>query len=180
MHHGRNREAVELETRRAVLVRLAALPLLGGLGACAAPGPPPPVITPTVITIRADANVNPNQDGTPSPTVIKLYDLKAQTNFMSASFFELLDSDVTRLGPEMLSKQEVEILPGTTRDVDHQITGDVKFLGVIAGFRNINSAQWRAIVEVVPGKTNYFLVQLTSLAVSVELNATRGKGWFGQ
>ncbi len=176
---GTTHKAVAHMARRACLMRLLALPLALTLGACAAPGPPPPVITPTVITIRADANVNPNQDGTPSPIVIKLYDLKAQTNFMSASFFELLDHDVTKIGPELLSKQEVEILPGTTKDVDHEITGDVKFLGVIAGFRDLNAAQWRAIVEVVPGKSNYFLVTVTSLSVSVELNATRGKGWFG-
>ncbi len=179
MPHGYTATAVDHPTRRTVLVRLGGLPLVLGMSGCAAPGAPPPVVTPTTITIRADANVNPNQDGTASPIVIKLYDLKAQTNFMSASFFELLDHDVTKIGPELLSKQEVEILPGTTKEVDHEITGDVKFLGVIAGFRDLNAAQWRAIVEVVPGKSNYFLVTVTSLSVSIALNATRGKGWFG-
>ncbi|MDQ0509450.1 type VI secretion system lipoprotein TssJ [Ancylobacter amanitiformis] len=177
--HGPTPKAVEPNARRATLGYLLALPLALCLGSCATPNPPPPVVTPTVITIRADANVNPNQDGTPSPIVIKLYDLRAQTNFMNASFFDLLDNDVTAIGPELLSKQEVEILPGTSKDVNHDITGEVKYLGVIAGFRDLNAAQWRASVAVVPGKTNYFLVTVTSLSVSVELNATRGKGWFG-
>lgn len=164
-------------TRRTALMGLMACGT--GLGACASPGPPPPVETPAKITVRADANINPNQSGVPSPVVIKLYDLKAQTNFMAATFFELFDNDIARLGPEMLSKEVVEIVPGTTREVDHTITGDVKYLGVIAGFRDISSAQWRSIVELTPGKTNYLLVTVTSLAVTVDLNATRGKGWFG-
>lgn len=166
-------------TRRQALRGALAGPFALSVGACATPGPPPVVVTPTNITVRADENINPNQSGVPSPVVIKLYDLKATTNFMAASFFELLDHDVTRLGPEMISKQELEIVPGATRDVDHEITGDVRYLGVIAGFRDISSAQWRALVELTPGKTNYLLVTVTSLAVTVELNATRGKGWFG-
>ncbi len=148
-----------------------------GLSACASPGPPPRE-TPTKITVRADANINPNQSGVPSPVVIKLYDLKAQTNFM-ARLLRAVRQRHCRLGPEMLSKEVVEIVPGTTQEVDHTITGDVKYLGVIAGFRDISSAQWRSIVELTPAKTNYLLVTVTSLAVTVELNATRGKGWFG-
>ncbi|MEP9377940.1 type VI secretion system lipoprotein TssJ [Aquabacter sp. CN5-332] len=168
-----------LLTRRGAVKGLFAGGFVLSAGACASPGPPPPVVTPAKLTIRADENINPNQSGVPSPTVIKLYDLKAQTNFMAASFFELLDNDIARLGPEMLSKQEIEILPGTTKEVDHEITGDVKYLGVIAGFRDISAAQWRSIVELTPGKTNYLLVTVTSLAVTVSLNATRGGGWFG-
>ncbi|MDQ0505587.1 type VI secretion system lipoprotein TssJ [Xanthobacter agilis] len=164
------------EALRGLLASGAAL----SLGGCATPGPPPVVVTPTRITIRADENINPNQSGVPSPVVIKLYDLKATTNFMAASFFELLDNDVTRLGPEMISKQEVEIVPGTAREVEHDITGDAKYLGVIAGFRDISAAQWRTFVDLTPGKTNYLLVTVTSLAVNVELNGTRDKGWFGQ
>lgn len=167
-----------LLTRRSALKGLFASGMTLSAGACAS-GPPPPVETPAKVTIRADANINPNSSGEPSPTVIKLYDLKAQTNFMAASFFDLLDNDVKTLGPEMLSKQEVEIVPGTTIDVDHKITGDVKYLGVIAGFRDISSAQWRTILELKPGKTNLLLVTVTSLAVNIELNGTRGGGWFG-
>lgn len=167
-------------TRREALKGLMASAGTLSLGACATPGPPPVVVTPTAITIRADENINPNQSGVPSPVVLKLYDLKATTNFLAANFFELLDNDITRLGPEMISKQEVEIVPGATREVEHDITGDVKYLGVIAGFRDISASQWRTFVELTPGKTNYLLVTVTSLAVTVELNGTRGKGWFGQ
>jgi len=166
-------------TRREALRGALAGSLALSAGACATPGPPPVVVTPTRLTIRADENINPNQSGVPSPIVIKLYDLKATTNFMAASFFELLDNDVTRLGPEMISKQEVEVVPGTSREVEHDITGDVKYLGVIAGFRDISAAQWRAVTELTPGKTNYLLVTVTSLAVNIELNGTRSKGWFG-
>lgn len=165
--------------RRAALGRVAALALALVTSNCATPGPPAQVVTPTEIVIRADANINPNETGVPSPVVIKLYDLKTQNNFMNAGFFELLDNDVTTIGPELLSKQELEITPGTEKKVEHQITGDVKYLGVIAGFRDINAAQWRAIVDVVPGKTNYFLVTVTSLAVTITLNGTKAKGWFG-
>ncbi|MGU3492587.1 type VI secretion system lipoprotein TssJ [Xanthobacteraceae bacterium A53D] len=172
--HGRG-----ARSRRALLLGLAGVPLALVLPGCAAPGPPPPIVTPADITLRAAANINPNADGVPSPVVVKIYELKSQTNFMNASFFELLDSDVTKIGPDLLSKQELEILPGAEQVVNRTITGDVKYLGIIVGFRDINASQWRSVVEVVPGRKNSFLATITSLSVTVTLNGTTGTGWFG-
>ncbi|WP_426441377.1 type VI secretion system lipoprotein TssJ [Bradyrhizobium genosp. P] len=132
--------------------------------------------TPIRFVIEADELVNPNTHGNPSPVVIRIYELKSTTSFTQAQFFELFDDDAKRLGPDLVAKREVELTPGDTVDFERDTPIETRNVGVIAGFRSGNDAQWRSTAEIKPNRDNKISVKLTAQAVSIEEEASR-KWW---
>jgi type VI secretion system protein VasD len=160
-------------SRRLVCRNLLVLPGLVALGGCGG-GTPSVKTTSLEFAIEADQEINPNENGEPSPIVLRVYELKTKSAFEQASFFELLDSDTTKLGTDLVAKREFEVKPGDKSTFTRDSPSDAKHIGVIAGFRQIDTATWRSVVDIVPDRTNSFLIQVTSLAVKIELaRATR-------
>ena len=78
------------------------------------PPPPPPPAKAAIIVSR---DVNPDSAGRPSPIVVRLYQLKEEGSFNSASYFALSDKEQATLGPSLESREEYELKPGETKDV---------------------------------------------------------------
>lgn len=161
-----------MPTRRLFCRNLLILPGLAALGGC---GGAASVKTNSLeFTIQADQEINLNENNEPSPIVIRVYELKTKTAFEQASFFELLDSDTTKLGTELVAKREFEVKPGDKSTFTRDSPTDAKHIGVIAGFRQIEAATWRSVVDIVQDRNNSFVISVTALAVKIELaGATR-------
>ncbi|WP_050631977.1 type VI secretion system lipoprotein TssJ [Bradyrhizobium viridifuturi] len=129
--------------------------------------------TPIKFVIEADEFVNSNARGKPSPIVVRIYELKSTTTFTHAQFFELFDDDTKRLGPDLVAKREVELAPGDKMDFERDTPIETRNIGVIAGFRAGNDAQWRSTAEIKPDRDNRISVKLTAQAVSIEHEASR-------
>ncbi|UGY11726.1 type VI secretion system lipoprotein TssJ (plasmid) [Bradyrhizobium barranii subsp. apii] len=129
--------------------------------------------TPIKFVIEADELVNPNARGKPSPVVVRIYELKSTANFTQAQFFELFDDDAKRLGPDLVAKREVELTPGDKVDFERNTPIETQNVGVIAGFRSGNDAQWRSAAEIKPDRDNRIWVKLTAQAVSIEKEESR-------
>ncbi|MCP1835399.1 type VI secretion system protein VasD [Bradyrhizobium sp. USDA 4532] len=129
--------------------------------------------TPIKFVIEADEFVNPNARGKPSPVVVRIYELRSTTTFTHAQFFELFDDDTKRLGPDLVAKREVELAPGDKMDFERDTPIETRNIGVIAGFRAGNDAQWRSTAEIKPDRDNRISVKLTAQAVSIEHEASR-------
>lgn len=158
-------------SRRAVV--LGGLVALGGCG-----GAPPPKVSPLRVQIIADPSINPNSNDSPSPTVVRIYELKSDTTFRQADFFALFDNDAQTLGADLISKREFELLPGAKESYERDAPIETDFVGVIAGFRDINAAQWRAIAPIKRERVNDLIVTVTALAVTVVVTKTSMIGWF--
>lgn len=153
--------------------------VLGGmfvLAGCG--GAPAPKVSPLRVQITADPSINPNADDTPSPTVLRIYELRSDTVFRQADFFALFDNDAQTLGADLISKREFELLPGQSQSYERDAPIETDFLGVIAGFRDINTAQWRAIVPVKRERVNDVVITVTALAVNAAVVKTSMIGWF--
>jgi type VI secretion system protein VasD len=162
-----------VRTRRLFCRDLLVLPGLLALGGCGG-GTPSVKTTSLEFAIEADQEINPNENGEPSPIVLRVYELKTKSAFEQASFFELLDSDTQKLGPDLVAKREFEVKPGDKSTFTRDSPSDAKHIGVIAGFRQIDSATWRSVVDIVPDRTNSFLIALSSTSVKITLaGATR-------
>jgi type VI secretion system protein VasD len=154
-----------LDERRARVRRRAvasALLLSTGLVALGCSTPPPPP-KPKVLTVdvQAAANVNPDARGRPSPVVVRVYELKSAAPFETADFVSLYEKDQTLLGAEVVVRDEFVLSPGESKSIRRD-AGDSKFLAVMAAFRDLERARWRAVSPLTVGKDNAFTVRLES------------------
>ncbi len=117
--------------------------------------------------IAAAEDLNPDYRGRASPLVVRIYHLKSDLAFINASFFALYDNDEAELGPDLLGKEEIEVLPGQDQVYSRKLVPETRFVGVLAGYRDIENASWRAITEIKKGKTNEVTLDFARLKVSV-------------
>ena len=118
------------------------------LSACASG---PPKTDKAKMTLKAEAQINPDATGRPSPIVIRVYQLKAEDKFAAADFFALFDDDQKALGGDLLGREEVELAPGEKKELQFAVKRDAKFVGVLAAYRDIRNSRWR-VVKPAPKK----------------------------
>lgn len=134
--------------------------------------------TSLVITMAANDQLNPNADGESSPVVVRVYELKSVQAFNQAEFFQLYDDDTKTIGADLVAKDEYEIAPGTTKKIKKTTPDDTAYVAVLAGFRDIDSATWRASAPVTKNKENIVTINLSALAVTLSVNEKRALGVF--
>lgn len=135
------------------------------LTAGCASGPPADVAIRGSITAVDD--VNPDATGRPSPLMIRIYELAATDKFDSAEFFDLTDNAEATLGADLLGVEPIMIAPGEARPYDAEYDANTRYIGVIAGFRDIHQATWRATVEM-PGRSITNLMRRGGLVIRAD------------
>jgi len=149
-------------TGRRLLIGAVAAALL--LAACGAP--PPPMVD---LTIRANADINPNAAGTPVSVAVRLYSLNGTSRFESADVFSLMQREAQVLGTESTGVEEMLVRPGETRKAVLVPKAGVRFIGIAVMFRDIDRAQWRVVAPIAesgPTKLVLALGGLTAALVS--------------
>ncbi|WP_117190040.1 type VI secretion system lipoprotein TssJ [Rhizobium terrae] len=152
-----------MSLKRLTGIGIALVILAGFLAACG--GVPKP--TPVEVTINADAAVNPGETRLASPVVIRIYELKSLKAFNNATYFDF-DDEAKLLGADLISSREFEMLPGTEKKYDREISSEAAYIGVVASFRDMQSAQWRDSVELEKESQNRFMIYVTSLAIRIQ------------
>ena len=121
------------------LVLLMALVLSG----CASHPPDERVATRT--SIAASKDVNPDINGRPSPVVVRIFQLHGDGEFLSADFFTLYTKEKESLGASLIASQEFELRPGERLDTKIPLAKDARYVGAIAAYRDLSTAQWRVL-----------------------------------
>ena len=152
-----------LATRRAFALGGASL----ALAACGAKPILPPKPKVLTVDVLATAKLNPSASGRPSPVVVRIYELKAAAPFESADFVSLFDKDQATLGGDVIARDEFVLSPGESMAIKRDLTADSKFIAVMAAFRDLERAKWRAVVPLVAGKDNALSVRLDASTVSI-------------
>ena len=130
---------------RTALVAAACAAVLAITSCASAPKPPKPART--RLTVAAAPDSNPDANGRPSPVVVRVYQLKADTAFKGADFFALFDDEMKVLGPELIGRSEYTLAPSERRTMELDVSADARFVGIIAAYRDIRNAQWRTLVQ---------------------------------
>ena len=117
---------------------------------------------------RAAVDLNPDHEGNPSPLVVRLYELKSVTAFNNSGFFALYDNDSSELGDDMKGREEMEFQPGQALFLERELELETRYVGVMAAYRDIENARWRAVFEVEPGSDTEVIILLDRLAVSID------------
>jgi len=147
-------------------IYLLALLLTGGCGSKPPPPPaPPPPPTRIVAELVAVADLNPNPLNQPSPLQLRIYELKTPGAFDRADFFTLYEQEKTALGADLLAQDQLLIKPGEVQRLERTLQAETGYIGFLAAYRDIDQAQWRAVVAVPPNKTTTIKVDLERLGI---------------
>lgn len=115
-------------------------------------GPPPDLGPPADLVvsreIKASADLNPDPWDRPSPVVLRIYYLREANAFTQAEFFPLYDTETEVLGAGLIASEELVIQPGESREQQAAINPETRYVGAMAAFRDIEHAQWRALMEL--------------------------------
>lgn len=144
----------------------AALLMTIAIGGCSRDKTPDP--TPIDLRLTASPAVNPDRNDRPSPVLVRVYELRSAGTFETADFFAVLEQDDAVLGGEMVNRWEFQLDPGETTALDASFQAASGYLGVVAAFRDIEQAQWRAVTPIRSGRENKLSALIGRLSVAIE------------
>lgn len=119
------------------------------------------------------ANLNPDSSGNASPLVIRIYALRDLTEFNVADYFALYDRDEEVLAQDLVKRDEIIIEPGQTLTLDREFPPEMRFVGVLAAFREVGQAKWRASTDIWPGTNGVLIIRADDDAISLELEPSK-------
>jgi type VI secretion system protein VasD len=119
------------------------------------------------VTLTAAADVNPDRNGRASPLMVRIYELRSAGVFENSDFFTLLEQDRAVLGSDQIARWEYQLEPGESMNLDATFQMGSGFVGVVAAYRDIAHARWRAIEPVEPNSVNEMEVIFDRLEVTV-------------
>jgi len=144
--------------------------LLGAtaLGCSEAPPPPPP---PGIVdlTVSAAPNINPDQTGRPSPVALTVFQLSATAGLEAADFFQLGDGKL--LGRDVRAQDSISITPGEQRELTRPLQEGAEYVAVVAAFRAIDRAKWKAFVQVPPHGTTRVHARIDGIKVVLDTDS---------
>lgn len=158
---------------RRPLRMLCALCLAAVGAGCASTQKSMPV--PYELQLEVDPGVNPNRQDQPSPIMVGLYALGSDSQFLTLDFQALQDRARSSLGPDLVAVDQLILHPGEHRLLRRQGDPAVRYLGVVAGYRQLGGRRWRQSVPL-PGarSTNlYKFWQTTPHHVSIRIEVGR-------
>jgi|GEM_PF-1719843 len=123
--------------------------------------------------IDAAQYLNPNTHGIAEPLILSIYQLKAPMKFKQATYSDLLLNTSQKLGDDLIDKESIEVRPAENASHTVQIDSDVKYIGIIASYRNINNAIWRTVVTIpnIHDKKIKYLPASKSIPIDLNLQS---------
>lgn len=94
-------------------------------------------------------DINPDENHTPSPLFIRLYELSSDKAFKQADFLSLYERDEALLGKDLLARQELaRILPGTNREERFVVNSETRYVALFAEFFQFKNAKYSLVFPV--------------------------------
>jgi type VI secretion system VasD/TssJ family lipoprotein len=103
------------------------------------------------LLVQATRNLNTDASNASASLALRIYVLRDASGFEQASFDSLYDDDEATLGSNVLLRQTLYLRPGEARELALELSGDAHALAVFGAFREIEHAQWRAILPLPGG-----------------------------
>jgi len=104
--------------------------------------------SPLDLEITAGARLNPNDQGLPLPTVVRIYQLRSTGKLERADFDRLLRQPREALGEDLLRDEEITLSAGETSKRTLEREQGARYLAVIALFRRPTGTSWKAVAEL--------------------------------
>lgn len=134
-----------------------------------APSPDPTILE---LKVQAGKHLNPDIEGRASPLVVRIYQFTAIDKFNTSDFFAIYDNDTALLGQEIIFRKELELQPDTQQQLSLESKPEARYLAIFAAFRNLDTAQWKASMQIVPHRTTEVSIKFDQYTVT--LNTKNG------
>lgn len=115
------------------------------------------------VTLGASSDVNPGPDGRAAPLPVQVYVLRSTGAFQSQDYFGLKGGSA--ISADQVDSRSISLRPGETKQLSVNSGTDGAYLGVIAGYRNIDNANWRAVSSL--GTSDSFVVRAGKSSISI-------------
>ncbi|WP_061238829.1 type VI secretion system lipoprotein TssJ [Ectopseudomonas composti] len=122
--------------------------------------------TTVVLQLRADDELNPTTDGYSAPVRVRLLELRSAATFSRTDYFSLAERAEAMLGGELVAEDEWLVHPGQTRELTRKLAPSTRHLGLLVGYREIDRAQWRLVLEPKQGALSHYRIDLGTHAAS--------------
>lgn len=130
-----------------------------------------PGSTVVVLQLQAGEALNPTTEGHSAPVRVRLLELRSAAAFSRADYFSLAERADATLGDELVAQDEWLLHPGQTRDLTRTLESETRHLGILVGYRDIDRAQWRLVLEPQQNALSHYRIDLGVNAVSAALLA---------
>ena len=119
------------------------------------------------LNVLVNKQVNPDPSGRASPLVVKIYELDDKLAFETKDFFSVYDASDEGLAKAILEQKEYQLNPGHEIHKGLVTNPKTKFIGIVAAFRDIEIAKWRAVAKVEPGEEHKITFTLQGVTIEV-------------
>lgn len=112
-------------------------------------------------------NVNPDSSSRPSPVIVKIYEMRNDMAFRQGDFQTLFMEPMKVLGADLVATDELTFVPGEARTIAYSPMPETRYVGILAGFRQMERARWRATLPVEPEEDNLIRIELNDTSLLV-------------
>ncbi|KAF1067059.1 MAG: hypothetical protein GAK45_01761 [Pseudomonas citronellolis] len=151
--------------RQVVLAASLALLCSGCSRDAASPAPTPDEGTRVTLQLQADNLLNPTPEGQSAPVRVRLLELRSAAGFERADYFSLAERAAGVLGTDLIAQDEWLLQPGERRELSRRLDPATREVALMVGYRDLDRAQWRSVVQPVPGKATTYRIELGANAV---------------
>lgn len=117
------------------------------------------------IDLVSSRDLNPDQNGRPSPVVVRLYSLVSPSNFENADFIALYRNALDVLGSDFLRMEEKNFEPDEKFKAQLEFTKKANFIGIMVAYQDIEQSKWRMVIPLEKGEHNYLSLSLTANSI---------------
>ncbi|MHC8374563.1 type VI secretion system lipoprotein TssJ [Pseudomonas sp. MDT1-16] len=115
---------------------------------------------------HAIAGLNPGATAQPAPVRVRIFELKNAATFGRSDYFALAERAQATLGADLIDQDEVLVQPGQQLSLQRDLDPATRHIGVLVGYRELDQAQWRTVMNVAPR-------QYTEYQISLDVRAVR-------
>ncbi|MDN6859262.1 type VI secretion system lipoprotein TssJ [Pseudomonas sp. CAN2814] len=151
--------------RQVLLAAGLALLCNGCSSDAASPAPAPEEGTRVTLQLQADSRLNPTPEGYSAPVRVRLLELRSAAGFERADYFSLAEHAATVLGNDLIAQDEWLLQPGEQRELTRHLDPATRQLALMVGYRDLDRAQWRSVLQPVAGQAASYRIELGANAV---------------
>lgn len=118
------------------------------------------------LRLSASETANPNNQGRPSPLLVRVFMSAPDPEINSSTFEKVFDLNNQTMNPRPM--QAITIRPGEVRDVVLQLNKSQTQLMIAAAYRDPHQAIWKAAAIISPTKTVNASATLGDTQISIE------------